>query len=104
MANFVFAYHGGSGAPATPQEQEQVMAEWGAWFGALGSAVVDGGAPFGASSMVRPDGSTANAGAAGLGGYSVVTATDLAAATNLAKDCPVLRAGGSVDVYEVIPM
>jgi hypothetical protein len=104
MTNFVFAYHGGSGAPETPEAQEQVMAEWGAWFGALGPALVEGGAPFGASATVRPDGSTTTGAPTGLGGYSVVTAPDLDAAAALAKGCPLLRNGGSVDVYETIEM
>ena len=42
MAKDVFAYHGG-GHPATPEEVKKVMDAWGAWFGSLGAAVVDGG-------------------------------------------------------------
>jgi hypothetical protein len=80
------------------------MAEWGAWFDTIGPAIVDGGAPFGAAATVRPYRSTTDGGAAGLGGYSVVSAPDLGSATNLAKGCPVLRSGGSVDVYEAISM
>jgi hypothetical protein len=104
MTNYVFAYHGGTGAPETPEAQEQVMAEWGAWFGTLGPALVDGGAPFGAAATVRSDGSTTDGGAAGLGGYSVVGASSLPAAADLAKGCPILRTGGSVDVYETVAM
>ena len=46
MGKYVLAYQGGSMAE-TPEEQEKVMAAWGGWFGSLGAAVVDGGAPFG---------------------------------------------------------
>ena len=35
MAKFVYVYTGGQSA-ATPQEQEQQMQAWGAWFGTLG--------------------------------------------------------------------
>src|SRR6266705_207945 len=45
MANFVLLYSGGS-MPETEAEQAAVMQAWGAWYGALGSAVVDGGNPF----------------------------------------------------------
>jgi hypothetical protein len=41
---------------------------------------------------------------AGLGGYSIVTADDLAAAAEPAKGCPVLAAGGTVEVYEALDM
>jgi len=45
MANFVLLYSGGS-MPESEAERAAVMQAWGAWFGALGSAVVDGGNPF----------------------------------------------------------
>jgi hypothetical protein len=102
MTNFVLAYRGG-GMAETPEAQEKVMAEWGAWFGGLGAALVDGGNPFAASRTVHPDGSSA-AGGGGLTGYSIVDATDLAAAADLAKGCPLLASGGTVEVYETIPM
>ena len=105
MTNYVFAYRGGADmATQTPEQQEQSMADWTAWFGALGSAVVQIGNPFGRSSTVQPDGSTTDGGASALKGFTVVTATDLPAAANLAKDCPLLREGGTVEVYEAIEM
>jgi hypothetical protein len=36
----------------------------------------------------------------GLSGYSVITADNLDAATEHARSCPHLDAGGRVDVYE----
>jgi hypothetical protein len=39
-----------------------------------------------------------------LTGYSIVAAGSLAEATELAGGCPVLQSGGSVDVYEAMPM
>ncbi len=102
MGKFVFAYKGGS-TPTSEAEGAKVMEAWMGWFGTLGAAIVDGGNPFGASTAVRSDGSTA-ASAAGLTGYSIVTAGDLAAAAVLAKGCPVLAAGGTVEVYEAHDM
>jgi hypothetical protein len=104
MSKFVFAYRGGNGMAATPEAQEKVMAEWGAWFGSLGADLVDGGAPFGAAATVRPDGGATDGGSAALTGYSVVEAPDLAAAAALAKGCPLLADGGTVDVYEALTM
>jgi len=51
MAKFVLIYRGGQ-MGETPAEQEALMAKWGAWFGTLGAAVCDMGAPFGASVTV----------------------------------------------------
>jgi hypothetical protein len=57
------------------------------------------GSPFGAAATVRPDGGSTDGGSAALTGYSIVDAPDLAAAAALAKGCPLLGDGGSVDVY-----
>jgi len=103
MANFLFAYRGGNGMATTLEAQAKVMAEWGAWFSTLGSALVDAGKPFAHSQTVHGDGSTTSGGS-GLTGYSVVDAADLAAAADLAKGCPLLADGGSVEVYATIDM
>ncbi len=104
MTNFVLAYRGGPGMAATPGDQEKAMAEWGAWFGSLGAALIDGGNPFSRSCTILGDGSSADGGAAGLTGYSIVNAADLSAAADLAKGCPLLIGGGTVEVYETVPM
>ncbi len=104
MGNFVFAYSGGNGMATDQAERDAVMAKWGQWFGELGPAVVDGGAPTGASKTVGEGGSVSDGGSRGLTGYSVVSADTLDAAVELAKGCPVLENGGAVDVYEAIAM
>jgi hypothetical protein len=98
MGKYLFAYKGG-GMAATEAEQQAAMAAWGAWFGQLGAAIVDPGNPFGPSATVD-GGEPSEGGASGLTGYSVIGAEDLAAASELAKGCPVLSSGGSVEVYE----
>lgn len=105
MTNYVFTYHGGSGMAETPEEQEKTMAAWMAWFADMGDKVVDGGNPFMAHRTVAADGSVRDGGpAAELGGYSVVRAESFEEATTLAKGCPVLADGGSVQVSEAIAM
>jgi hypothetical protein len=102
MANYVFAYSGGSGMAADAAEREAQMAKWGQWFGELGPAIVDGGAPTGGSKTVGQGGSVSDGGSTGLSGYSVIAADSLDGAVKLAKGCPVLENGGSVDVYEAL--
>jgi hypothetical protein len=101
MANYALAYKGGQMAE-TDEERERVMAAWGEWMGALGSALVDVGNPFGASATVANGGTVSDGAASALTGYSILDADSLAAATELAKGCPVLASGGSVEVYETI--
>ena len=103
MGNYLLAYRGGSMAE-TQEERDAAMAAWGAWFGQLGGAIVDAGNPFAGSSSVANDGAVSDGAGSGLSGYSVLQADSLAAATELAKGSPVLAAGGSVDVYETLPV
>jgi len=98
MAKYLLAYTGG-GMAATDEERQALMAAWGAWFGTLGSAIVDPGNPFGPSATVGA-GSVSDGGASRLTGYTVLSADSLADAAKLAGGCPVLEHGGSVEVYE----
>ncbi|MEO6702120.1 MAG: YciI family protein [Jatrophihabitantaceae bacterium] len=102
MAKFVYLYSGGQMAE-TPAAQEEAMQAWGAWFGTLGASVSDMGNPFGGSVTVK-DGGPAGTGAANLGGYSIIEAGSLDEAAAKASGCPVLSSGGTVEVYEAIPM
>jgi hypothetical protein len=104
MANYVFVYSGGKGVSEDEAERNAQYAQWGRWFEALGSAVVDGGAATGAAQTVGPGGSISDGGSRGLTGYSIVAADSLDGAVELAKGCPVLEIGGAVDVYEAIAM
>jgi hypothetical protein len=103
MGKFVFLYTGGQMAD-TPEAQKAAMDAWTGWFGTLGDDIVDPGNPFGASSTVKSDGSSRDGGTAGIGGYSVISANSLSDAAGKAKGCPVLAGGGSVEVYEAIPI
>ncbi|NUS57454.1 MAG: hypothetical protein HOV66_21750, partial [Streptomycetaceae bacterium] len=73
-------------------------AEWRAWFGGLGPALVDVG------NAVTEYASLGDVGGSGsrMIAYSLVAAEDMAAALALAKDCPVLRVGGGVEVGPVM--
>ena len=102
MAKFVYLYSGGQMAD-TPAAQEEAMQAWGAWFATLGESVTDMGNPFSASATVSSAG-PAGSSTLRLGGYSVVTADTLDDASAKVAGCPVLKAGGSVEVYEAIPM
>lgn len=97
MGKYVLAYRGGA-MEESPEAQEAVMGKWMGWFSEIGGAVSDMGNPFGSSTVVGSNTSS------GLTGYTIVAADSLDAAATLAKGCPVLEAGGSVEVYEALEM
>jgi hypothetical protein len=100
MATYLLAYHGG-GMPATDEERAKVMAEWGQWFGALGSNLVDGGNPVGQTRTIASGGSVSDGGGANpVSGYSVIKADSMDAAVSMASACPLLQTGGNIEVCE----
>jgi hypothetical protein len=104
MAKFLFVYHGG-GRPESKEAQDKAMAAWGAWFGSMGKAVINGGNPVGKSWTVKGGGSvTKDGGTNPASGYSLIEAKDYDGAAALAKACPMLSSGGSVEIAEVIDM
>jgi hypothetical protein len=104
MAKYLFIYHGGDN-PETDEEVAAVMDAWGSWLGGMGAAVIDGGNPVGKSSTVNPDGSVDDDGDANpVSGYGIFDASDLDDALAKAKGCPILPAGGSVELAEIIDM
>lgn len=98
MANYVLVYHGGS-MPESPEEGAKVMQAWTDWFAKLGDALMDGGNPASKTRRIGADGSVSDD-ASGPSGYSILKADSLDAAVELAKGCPVLAGGSSVQVVE----
>ena len=100
MATYLLAYHGGT-MPETEKEQARVMAAWGKWYGKLGKAVTDPGNPVGHAKTVASTGRiTSGGGKNPVTGYTIIKARDIESASKLAKGCPILAGGGSIEVCE----
>ena len=101
MSNFLLLYHGGS-RPEDPAEQAQVMKAWTDWFGKLGSALVDGGNPASQTREIAANGAVTQVNGTAPTGYSIIKAADMDSAVALAKGCPVLLGGASLQVVETM--
>lgn len=98
MANYVLVYHGGS-MPEGEAAQAAAMQAWNDWFAKLGPAVVDGGNPASRTKRIDGDGSVSDD-PSGPSGYSIISAASIDEAVELAKGCPVLQGGSTVQVVE----
>jgi hypothetical protein len=94
MAKYVLSFR----VPSDYQPHAGTPAEWQAWFGRLGPALVDVG---NAVTDYAPLGEVGGNGSR-LIGYSVISADDMDSALALAEDCPALRVGGGVEVGPVM--
>lgn len=90
--------------PPSPEDMQQILQAWHAWFAELGDRLVDGGdwlLPHGATVRDRDvisDGPFIE-GKEMVGGYSIVRADSVEEAAKLAKNCPVFGDGsGWVEV------
>jgi hypothetical protein len=107
MANFLFVYRAGPQglAQMTPEEMQAHMAKWTKWIeeGFKKGWMVDAGdglTPEGRmvnSQKVVTDGPFVESKEI-VGGFSIVQTDRIDEAAELAKGCPVLSAGGSVEV------
>jgi hypothetical protein len=75
------------------------VAAWETWFAQLGSHLVDLGNPVFERTPVGTCGTPLP-----LGGYTLITANDLAEALELANGCPIVEDGGGVEVGLLTPV
>ena len=111
MSEFVFLYRGGE-RPTAPEERQQVLQKWMAWFKDLADKghLLDRGQPLertgkvvrggGKSDIDGPFAETKEV----VGGYTLIKATDLDQAVELTKGCPILQRGGDVEVRPVMKL
>ncbi|MBT5140214.1 MAG: hypothetical protein HOM37_14285 [Acidimicrobiaceae bacterium] len=105
MAKYVLAYHGGHRMPESEEGMDKLVAAWSTWFDSMGGSLLDGGNPVGAAKTINSDGSVSDGGGVNpLAGYSLIEAGSLDAAVDIAKGCPVIGNGGSVEVAEAMDM
>jgi len=103
MGTYLLAYRGGA-MPETDAEREESMQAWGAFLGGLGADVVDAGNPFGPAKPVAASGGVSDGASSGISGYSIISSGNLGDPAVKAKNCPILAAGGAVEVHEIFPV
>jgi hypothetical protein len=106
MNKFLFIYRGGSEAARkmTPEEMQQHMQKWETWIG----QAMQQGWMLDPGDALTPEGRVVNAKVVTdgpfveakeiVGGFSIVGADSIDAAAQLAKGCPGLLVGGTVEV------
>lgn len=103
MSQYIIVYLGGN-QPATPEEGQQHFTKYMEWLSSLGDAAVSPANPLKDTSTVNPDGGVTVGGASTMSGYTIVEAESMDAALAMAKSCPFLDIGGSLEVSELMEM
>ena len=103
MAQYVIVYLGGN-QPPTPEEGKQHFSKYQEWLTSLGDSAVSPMNPLKNTSTVNPDGTVIDDSKTTMSGYTIIEAESMDAALEMAKDCPFLDIGGSLEVSELVKM
>ena len=103
MAQYIITYLGGN-HPSSPDEGKQHFAKYKEWLSSLGDSVVSPANPFKDTRTINTDGTVTTGSTTSMSGYTIIEAKSMESALELAKACPFLDIGGSLEVSELIQM
>jgi hypothetical protein len=109
MSEFAFLFRGDDPTARSPEQMQKSMQKWLAWFKQLNDQgiVKDPGHPLERSGkVVRGERKSVHDGPFAeakdiVNGYILVEAEDLPHAVEISKGCPILEAGGSIEVRPI---
>lgn len=99
MNTYLLTVRGQADRTAPPDATEK----WGAWFAELGSSMANPGSRVGETVTLTPD-EPGDPATAVVTGFLMVNADSLDAAADLARGCPGLADGFSVEVGQLLEM
>ena len=97
MPRFLVTYHG-SNMPHDPEAMAKARDAFMQWAGKTGAALVDPGAPIGATQTVSSHGPQDGLADGPFNGWSVIEAADEKAAATLLADHPFIGRGGVLQI------
>lgn len=103
MPQYMITYLGGD-TPSSPEEGKQHFAKYKEWLSSLGDSAVSPANPLKNTSTVNSDGTVTAGGTTSMSGFTIIETDSIEAALLVAKRCPFLDVGGSLEVSELIQM
>ena len=103
MAQYIITYLGGE-QPATSEEGQQHFAKYKEWLSSLGDSAVSPANPFKNTTTIKADRTMTNGSTTTMSGYTIIETGSIESALEMAKACPFLDIGGSLEVSELMQM
>ena len=103
MPQFVIVYLGGR-QPASVEEGRQHFSRYMEWLSSLGDAAVSPANPMKETVTVSSDGRVVTGGTTTMSGFTIIDVASMEEALLIAKTCPFLDVGGSLEVSELAKM
>jgi hypothetical protein len=103
MPQFIIVYLGGN-QPSSPEEGQKHFSKYMDWLSSLGDAVMSPANALKDTCTVNPDGAVTSGGTTTMSGYTIIETDSMEAALTMARGCPFLEIGGSLEVSELMEM
>ncbi len=103
MPQYIITYLGGD-KPSSPEEGKQHFSKYMDWLSSLSDSAVSPANPLKNTSTVNSDGTVSTGGTTTMSGYTIIEADSMEVALSIAKACPFLDIGGSLEVSELVEM
>jgi len=103
MAQFIITYIGGT-PPSTPEAGKKHMEDYRNWLTKYADQITSPANPFKDTHSIDPDGNVTRGSVSALSGYTLLEADTIEEAIEIAKECPFLNVGGSLDVAQLVQM
>jgi len=99
------------GVQFSPEQMQDILVQWRDWMGSIAAQnkLASSGARLGVEGKVLKPNDVVTDGPyvelkEMLSGFIIVKGADINEAAEIAKGCPILKVGGSVEVRSIIPM
>ena len=103
MPQFFITYLG-SPKPSSAEEGKKHMNKYMDWLASLGDAALSPANPLKGTTTINADGSISNESRSTISGFTIIDVESLEGALAIAKACPYLEIGGSLEVSEIMKM
>ena len=103
MPQYMIIYLGGE-QPSSLEESKQHKSKYMAWLSSLGDSAVSPANPIKNTSVVNSDGTVTLGSTTSMSGFSIIETDSMEAALLIAKSCPFLEIGGSLEVSKLTKM
>ncbi len=101
MAKYIITYLGGD-QPSSPEAGKKHMAKYMEWLSSLGGTAISPMNPFKNTSTVSSDGTVTAGSKILMSGFTIIESDTMETALKIAKSCPFLDIGGSLEVSELM--
>jgi hypothetical protein len=103
MQNYIIVYLGGE-QPTSPGKAQQHLEKYQQWLISLGDAVVSALMPLKDTTVVNPQGEVTPGSTTAMSGFTIVQANSQDEVLEMAKKCPFLSIGGTLEVSELMQL